>query len=363
MFTYLKRSGYRVALQGKEHIGPPQTFPYEHLGQGPDDFAATRAYVTQNADQPWLLVYASHDPHSPWTRGPQDKYDPARLKVPPYLHDNEVTRKQLAAYYAEITQFDSQVGELMRILRETKQVQNTLVMFVSEQGSSFPYGGKWSLYDNGIRVATVVRWPGVVKAGAHSDALVQYVDVPPTFLAAAGIDPTKIDTGCPDANGARGFDGKSFLPVLKGLADQHRDVVFAQHTTVGINGYKQPYPIRAARDARYKLIRNLAPENRYSISGIHQGEPITSWQTDAQHDPKLAARIEWLFKRPAEELYDLATDPEETNNLAGDPHYAEVQTRLGQALDAWMLQQGDRGMATELDAKSRQGAGRQKKKK
>lgn len=365
MFTYLKNAGYRVALQGKTHVGPPQTFPYEHLGKGPDDFAATREFVARKADEQWLLVYASHDPHSPWTRGPRDKYDPAKITVPPYLHDNEVTRKQLAAYFAEITQFDSQVGELMKILRESKQAQDTLVLFVSEQGSSFPYGGKWSLYDNGIHVASLVRWPGVVKAGSKSAALVQYVDVAPTFLAAAGLDPTMVDTGCPDANGARGFDGKSFLPVLKGETDQHREVIFAQHTTVGINGYQEPYPIRAARDARYKLIRNLAPQNRYSIGGIHQGEPIASWQQDAKDDPKLAARIEWLFKRPAEELYDLESDPEETHNLAGDPQLAAVQARLGKALEAWM-QQGDRGMETELNAKSRQGANRQeggKKKK
>jgi uncharacterized sulfatase len=194
----------------------------------------------------------------------------------------------------------------------------------------------------------------------------QYVDVAPTFLAAAGLDPTKVDTGCPDANGARGFDGKSFLPVLKGETDQHREVIFAQHTTVGINGYQEPYPIRAARDARYKLTRNLAPQNRYSIGGIHQGEPIASWQQDAKDDPKLAARIEWLFKRQAEELYDLESDPEEMHNLAGDPKLAAVQARLGKALEAWMQQQGDRGMETELSAKSRQGANRQeggKKKK
>ena len=130
----------------------------------------------------------------------------------------------------EITQLDSQVGQLMHILDETGQRENTLVLFLSEQGSSFPYAGKWSIYDNGIRTASLVRWPGKVKPGSVSDALMQYVDVPPTFLAAAGADPTGIDTGCAVA----------------------------------------PYPMRAVRDTRYKLIRNLAPENRYSISGLHE---------------------------------------------------------------------------------------------
>jgi glucose/arabinose dehydrogenase len=288
-------------------------------GRNVDDFAATGKFINRDRSQPWLLVFASHDPHGPWTRGPKRLYDPAKLTVPPYLHDNAVTRKQLAAYYAEITKLDQQVGALMKVLADSGQADDTLVMFVSEQGSSFPYGGKWSVYDNGIRIATLARWPGKIKPGSKSKALVQYVDVPPTFLDAAGADPTKIDTGCPDAEGKRGFDGRSFLKVLLGKADHHRDYVFAQHTTVGINGYREPYPMRAVRDARYKLIRNLAAKNTYWIAGIHKGEPLASWQEDAKKDPELARRMEWLFHRPAEELYDLESDPYEMKNLAGDP--------------------------------------------
>jgi len=353
VFTHLKGAGYRVALQGKEHIGPPATFPYEHLKNN-DDFAASRAFVTRDPAQPWLLVFASNDPHGPWTRGPKGLHDPASLTVPPYLHDNAVTRQQLADYYGEINKLDWQVGELMKVLEESGQAASTLVLFISEQGSSFPYGGKWSLYDNGIHAASVIRWPGRVKPGSSSEALMQYTDITPTFLEAAGIDPTKIDTGCPDATGDRGFDGRSFLAVLSGQATRHLDYVYAQHTTVGINGYKEPYPMRAVRDARYKYIRNLAPQNTYEIGGIHKGQPIESWKADAKSDPKLAARIDWLFKRPGEELYDLASDQYEMRNLADDPQMAEVKARLSAKLDAWMAQQGDKGMETELNAKSRQ---------
>ncbi|MBW3599428.1 MAG: sulfatase [Planctomycetes bacterium] len=357
IFTHLKEAGYRVGLQGKQHVGPPETFPYEHL-RNPDDLAATREFIRRDASQPWLLVYASNDPHAPWTRGPKDLYDPAKLTIPPYLHDNETTRRQLAAYYAEITKLDQQVGSLMRLLDEAEQADDTLVLFLSEQGSSFPYGGKWLMYDNGIRITAVARWPGKVEAGAESDALMQYVDVAPTFLAAAGVDPATIDTGCPDAAGDRGFDGRSFLDVLLGKSDRLRDYVFVQHTTVGIIGYKEPYPMRAVRDARYKLIRNLAPQNTYSIRYIHEVQPLKSWQEDARNDPQLAARVEWLFHRPADELYDLKSDPYETKNLADDPAMSEIKARLNQQLDAWMAQQGDEGMETELNAKSRQGRGR-----
>ncbi len=243
----------------------------------------------------------------------------------------------------------------MKLLEDTKQASNTLVMFVSEQGSSMPYGGKWSVYDNGIHCSTLVRWPNQVKPGSNSMALMQYVDVAPTLLAAAGIDPTTIDVNCPDANGNKGFDGRSFLPVLVGETNQLRDCVFAQHTTIGTIGAVGPYPMRAVRDVRYKLIRNLAPDKTYTIGGIHKGEPIHSWQEDAKHDPKLAARVAWLFNRPAEELYDLENDPYEMNNLAADSQLETIKTRLQEQLDQWIAQQGDEGMETEMLANTRQG--------
>ncbi len=130
MFTHLKSAGYRVALQNKQHVGPLTSFPYEHI-PGADDFTDTSRFIRLDAAQPWFMVYASNDPHGPWNRGPT--YDPAKLTVPPYLHDNSETRGELAKYYG--------------------------------------------------------------------------VDIAPTFLAAAGIDPATIDVNCPDANGNKGFDG------------------------------------------------------------------------------------------------------------------------------------------------------------
>lgn len=111
----------------------------------------------------------------------------------------------------------------------------------------------------------------------------------------------------------------------------------------------------AVRDVRYKLNRNLAPDKTYTIGGIHKGEPIQSWQEDAKHDSKLAARIAWLFNRPAEELYDLDSDPYEMKNLASEPQFASTKARLQKQLDHWIQQQGYKGMETELLANTRQG--------
>jgi len=358
LFTHLKDAGYRVALQNKEHVGPPASFPYQHI-EGADDFTGTKSFLMKDAAQPWFLVYASNDPHSPWNRG-TPPVEPAKLSIPPYLHDNLQTRKQLANYYGEIGKLDSQAGSLLDLLDETKQAENTIVLFVSEQGSSFPYGGKWSVYDNGIRASAILRWPGKVAPGSTSRALMQYVDVAPTFLAAAGIDPEKIDVNCPDADGKTGFDGRSFLGILADGGDSFRTHVFAEATTLGVHGAKEPYPMRAVRDTRYKLIRNLAPDNTYWIGGIHGSQPFTSWQNNATNkpDPALAARVKFLSHRPSEELYDLVTDPFETKNLASSPDLASIKATLGQELDAWMKQQGDKGLATEMKAPSRLAKGK-----
>ncbi|QDT36638.1 sulfatase family protein [Stratiformator vulcanicus] len=357
LFVYLRDSGYRVGLHNKSHVAPFESFPFEQVGEREDDFAAIREFIQRDATQPWLLVFASSSPHSPWSKGPQGRYDPEKLTVPSYLHDNPTTREALARYYAEINALDDQVGRLESLLKDTKTRDETVTLFLSEQGSAFPFGGKWTLSDNGIRVAAFLRWPGRVQPKSRTDALVQYVDVAPTFLEMAGIVPATIDTGCPDALGNVGFDGRSFLGLVTGATDRHREYVFAEHTAVGVAGYKEPYPQRCVRDGRFKLVRNLMPENEFFIRGIHQSSVYRSWLHDAESDEKLIARIDRLSVHPAVELFDLQNDPFETNNIAEDPRYEEHRRRLSGRLDAWMKQQGDEGIATELNAKSRQ-AGR-----
>jgi N-sulfoglucosamine sulfohydrolase len=354
IFTHLKEMGYRVGLQNKSHVGPAKSYPFEAIS-GADDLSETKRFITRESEQPWMLSYCSNDPHGPWNRRAGEPLDPSKITVPPYMHDNITTRQQLALYFDEITKFDEQVGNLLKLIDECDQRDNTVVVFLSEQGCSLPYGGKWSLYDTGIRASTIVRWPGKIAPGSKSERLLQYTDIAPTFIEIAGGDPNRIDTGCPDANGKRSFDGTSFLSILKGEDRAIHEHVFAQHTTVGVNGYEQPYPSRMVRDTRYKLIRNLAPDNVFTIGGIHKGEPLDSWKKDAKSDAKLQKRVDWLFRRTSAELYDLQNDPFEMNNLAYDPQYAAVRTALQSKLDAWMAQQGDQGLETEMLATTRQG--------
>ncbi len=355
---HLRALGYRVGITGKKHFGPPESFPFENVPA-----RGIPAFLRRDPSQPFCLVYCSHSPHLPWTAGDPSAYDPARLTVPPYLVDTPQTRRALAKYYAEVTDFDREVGECMRHVAEAGAEDDTIFLYTSEQGAQFPHG-KWTCYDVGLRTALVVRWPGRVRPGSTTDAMVQYVDILPTLLEAAGGDPTAVDTGRPDADGRRGFDGRSFLGVLLGRTDRHRDVVFGVQTTRGIIAGSECYPIRSVRSRRYKYIRNLNHEAEFHNLLIASEKTYwPSWLEKAKTDPKAAYLVRIYRRRPAEELYDLEADPWELDNRADDPALAEVKADLARRLEVWMRQQGDQGIATEMRAFQRQGRGEDGKKK
>ncbi len=348
---YLEPLGYRVALIGKRHEAPLDRFPFEFLGgkhgddgEGIDlDLFRVRAFMEESREKPWLLVVASNQPHAPWTRGDRTLYDPDQIGVPPYLVDTPETRRALAAYYTEISYLDQQAGMILSYLSETGQEENTLVLFLGEQGSSLPHA-KWTCYDTGLRSAAIARWPGRITPGSESDALISYVDVLPTFIELAGGNPE-----------GPGFDGSSFLKVLLGETDRHHPYVFGVQTSRGIYSGPEAYGIRTVRDDRYRLIWNLNWQNEFSNTVIKGQDYYQSWKEKGDAgDPYAAWRYRWYQNRPEYELYDLAVDPFELHNLAEILEYQNVFARLLPELTAWMRSQKDEGTATEAAALSRQ---------
>ncbi len=335
---HLKDLGYRVGLSGKTHFGPPDSFPFEKVGGNMAKF------IARDKAQPFCLVVCSNSPHTPWKAGDASAYDPASLTLPPFLVDTPETRRALARYYAEVTDFDREVGECMKRIDEAGVAENTIFIYTSEQGVQFPHG-KWTLYDTGVHVAFVVRWPARVKAGSVAKAMIQYVDVVPTLVEAAG--------GTPPAD----LDGRSFLPVLLGKTDEHHREVFGVHTTRGIINGTPCYPIRSIRTATHKYILNLnAKEAFQNVLMARDGEGYwKSWVAKAETDPKARRLVETYRRRPAEELYDLTKDPYELDNLAGDPKHRALMDDLKGRLEAWMAQQGDKGVETEMGYKSQKG--------
>ncbi len=343
--------GYRTAIVGKRHEAPAEAFPFEYLGGSHGDMGRTpdgadlpldkaRDFMARDADQPWCLVVASNQPHTPWNRGDASAYPPAGLTVPPFLVDTPELREGLSKYYAEITYMDGQVGQVMRHLKESSAEDNTVVLWLSEQGSQLPFG-KWTCYDMGVHAAAVLRWPGVVREGATSDALLSYVDVVPTFVELAGGDPTRLD-----------LDGRSFAPLLKGETAKHNDVVFSMNTTRGIYHGSEAYGIRSATDGGWLYIRNLHSGSKFQNSVTQRGAIFGSWRKVGSSFAR--ARVKAYQVRPAEELFDLTNDPWCMNNLAGARSTARQQTALSRRMDAWMRQQGDEGDATERGAGQRQ---------
>jgi len=191
-----------------------------------------------------------------------------------------------------------------------------------------------------VRTPLIVCWPGRVKPGTTTDAMVGWIDLLPTLVAAVGGD-------VPNA-----ISGRSFLDVLLGRADRHRDKVFLTHSA---DGQMNRYPIRGVRTADWKYIRNLDPSAEHHThvdkgnAGADGRAYWDSWVAKAKTDLAAAAIVTRYHTRPAEELYDMATDPHELTNLAADPKHAERLKTLRADLDAWMAANGDRGLATERE--------------
>lgn len=344
---YFSSLGYRVALAGKVHVGPPSAFPFELIELTPKSI---RQFIGAAAAQPFLLVVAQHFPHVPWVANRM--YDPQTLELPKRFIDTPETREAFGRYYASVARGDEELGQVMALIDEQGGPGGTVVVFLSDHGAQFPFM-KFSNYEAGLRVPLIVRWPSVVQPGTKSDALVSSVDVLPTLLDMVG--------------GAvpQDLDGKSFLPVLQGVSATHRDAVFGAQSTIGLESENvEPYGIRSVRTARFRYIRNLHPQNRQRtliteprpLRGsiryllefgvwVPPGAPAywESWQRAAVHDERARRIVSAYWHRPAEELYDLEADPEESVNLAGAPDKQSILTEMRARLDAWMQSQGDTG--------------------
>ncbi len=348
---YLKPLGYRVALSGKKHINPPEVFPFEYSGQknNPDLEAIDKLMAEcKNSRTPFCLFACSNEPHSPWNKGDASRYDAAKLELPPYFVDTAETRENMTRYLAEITYYDWQVGQVLALLDKHSLADNTLVIVVSEQGSSFPFG-KWTCYDTGLQSAFIARWPGRIKPGTVSDAMIEYLDVLPTYIEAAAGTPPAV------------LDGKSLLPVLLGKAKEHKEYVFGEMTTRGTINASEHFGIRSIRSRRFKYVWNFTPEIKFQ-NACTKSSIFVSWQDKAANDPDAADKVRRYEHRPAEELYDVVKDQYEWNNLADDPKYTRVKTQLRNRLVAWMKDMGDKGQQTELEAWEHQARNRNKKK-
>lgn len=334
--------GYKVALVGKSHIGPASVFPFDKYFpplKGQElDWASLERFISEciAAKDPFCVIVASHQPHTPWNKGDASQFNPDSVSLPPMYVDCPDTRKDFTKYLAEINYMDGEFSTLLNMLDKKKASASSVVVYLSEQGNSLPFA-KWTCYDAGVHSACLIRWPGIIPAGSSSDALIEYVDVLPTFVDIAGGKPITP------------MDGKSFKGVLTGKSGKHKDYSFSLQTTRGIFDGSDYFGIRSVFDGRYRYILNLTPEmefrNTFTKSKLFQ-----EWQSLGATDPHAAEVTHDYSFRPKEELYDVASDPYCRLNLIQDPELTDKVAELSAELKKWMDYCDDKGQQTELEA-------------
>lgn len=332
--AYFQALGYEVVAFGKvSHYKHTVDYGFDSFAH--DTFhdhagipAAVEFLKKRDRTKPLCLFVGSNWPHVPWPEKDLG-YDPKDLPLPAGSVDTPQTREWRARYAAAVTKADDDLGLILDAARASLGEQ-TLFLMTGDHGAQWPFG-KWNVYEAGVCVPLIISWPGVIQGGQRTDAMVSWVDLLPTLLqAAGGAEPKEID-------------GRSFLPVLRGEKTDHRDRIFTTHSN---DGRKNIYPMRSVRVGDWKYIRNLHPEFAFTThidlgGDFGERDYFKTWVAAAKTDPAAAGILERYHARPAEELYDLASDPHEQRNLAGESAHHEKLKSLRSELDAWMHEQGD----------------------
>ncbi|MBM3970133.1 MAG: sulfatase [Planctomycetes bacterium] len=369
----MNEAGYRTCSIGKYHLAPEATYHFETYRnegiQGSRNSVRmaenAKAWIAEKDDRPFFLYWCSTDPHRAaqgFANSPTDDFYPGvtpsrfkadEMRVPSWLPNTLEVRQEWAEFYEAINRLDQGVGTLMQALKETGHADDTLVLFLADNGPPFP-GAKTTLYDPGARLPLIVRDPTQQRHGT-TDALVAWVDVTPTILDWCGVTPKPALPVVPRANGggpegARPaknaktqpvtFHGRSFLKALSDeRASQHGfGEIFGSHTFHEVTMY---YPMRSIISGRHKLIFNIAHELPYPFASDLYASP--TWQMALKTKlPVYGLRSTSAYiHRPQFEFYDLAADPDELKNLADDPQHAKLIGELKDKLKAWQKQTRD----------------------
>lgn len=371
----LAEAGYRTCSVGKYHVAPDQVYHFEtYANQGLVGGSRNSVMMARNAiqwmqqdgDRPFFLYFCTSDPHrgggpggfanfnnqeDPYPGCKQIRYNPADITPPPWLPDNTEVRQELAEYYQAISRLDQGLGLLLDYLDKSGRANDTLVMFLSDNGPPFP-GAKTNLHQPGMNLPLIVRNPDKEKRGVVCDARVTWVDLVPTILDFCDVTPAPAppivrgpNNGGPDSPRRRNsqpvpltFHGQSFLGILEQEHPDGWDTAFASHTFHEVTMY---YPMRVVIDGQWKLIFNIAHQLPYPFASDLYASP--TWQSVLQRgDTMYGVRtVDSYVHRPRFELYDLEADPWETNNVATDSSRQEVLERLQGKLQAWQKETGD----------------------
>jgi N-sulfoglucosamine sulfohydrolase len=326
--SYLERAGYYTGMMAKTHLGPEAERQFQWYS--PETAPALPAFLDSAGTRPFFLWVAFHEPHRPYDTTAAPRHAPAQSVVTPYLVDTRATRTDIARYYDAIATMDRKIGEMTSELERRGLARNTLVVFLSDNGAPFPRE-KGTLYDGGTRTPLLLAWPGVIRPGAvHDGPPVSLVDLMPTLLEVAGVAPDSLVQG-------RSF--RAMLTAPGSYAPQR--YVFTERNWHDCDEHQ-----RAVRDGRWKLIRTDAytAVPLCTAADIGTSPSFQALRGRASSAPaRLTPAQRRLFEAPRArlELYDLASDPWEIVNLAGEPAQAARVRRLAGVLQEWMEETDD----------------------
>ncbi|RKY08120.1 MAG: hypothetical protein DRP66_05255 [Planctomycetota bacterium] len=286
-------------------------------------------------NKPFYFMVNSHDPHRPYHIGgkpikgakePSKTYKPDEVAVPGFVCDLPGVRQELSCYLNSVRRLDDTFGKTLQALKESGFEENTLVMFLSDNGIAIPFA-KCNAYLASTRTPWIVRWPQMVKAGAVDKAhFISGIDFFPTVLEAVGL-------GIP-----RGLDGSSFLGLLKGEKQSGRDVVFTQ---IDMKAGGDAVPMRCVQDKRFGYIFNPWADGRFWYRNNNEGLTMKAMVEAAPTNKFAAQRVKMFRYRAAEEFYDLRNDPDCLNNLIDSAEQRSEIKKMQGRLHNWMKQSGD----------------------
>ena len=345
----LEKAGYETGHSGKAW-GPGRT---ESSGRslGGKRYHNFAAFLkARDKSKPFCFWLGTSDPHRPFKKGSGEAsgMNLSKVEVPGFFPDSPEVRGDIADYYFEVQRFDALVGSAMKALEEIGELDNTIIAMTGDHGMPFPRC-KSNLYDCGTRVALAIRWPEKVKGNRETEEFVSLCDLAPTFLEAAGV------------NVPHEMTGRSLLPIL---FDQEREEADRDYVLVGkerhVPSQEKPdmggYPCRGIRTHKFFYIRNFKPDRWPNGTPDFENAAIPgTWFGDTDNGPTKTYIVEnkdkddvhrkmydlSFAKRPAEELYDLEKDPEQLNNVADDPAYADVKKKLADQLMAELKETKD----------------------